>query len=159
MSTAAATPEVNFSDLLQHPTETVAKLEGRTALRVSRRGAEDLVLTTAARASQDHELVDVATRMFIAVMSNPVARSMHLLETLPQIFPWVRFLPSEERATFTQELIDVIKACEDLDTPAPVLQVIAEWRHTAEVYADPELFAAVRRSVKTDLGVVAEPQA
>jgi hypothetical protein len=152
-------PEVNFSELLQHPKETVAKLEAgqRHALRVHRRDAEDLVLTTAARASQDSELFDVATRIFIVLMGDPVTRSMHLLDTLPRIFPWVRFLPEGERSAFTQEFVEVVQACKELDTPAPVLQIISEWRHTAEVHADPDLLARVKKGVVGDFGVVPEP--
>lgn len=34
-----------------------------------------------------------------------------------------------------------LRAAESIDNHAPVVQVITEWRHTAEVHADPELFA------------------
>lgn len=156
---ASVMPEVTFSDLIQHPTETVARLETgrRHALKVNRRGAEALVLTTAARARQDHELVDVATRMLMAVLGDPVIRSKYLLDIVPKIFPWVRFLPVEEAAMFAQELIEVLQASEELQVPAPVLQTITEWRHTAEVHADPELFARLRKSSTGDLGPVPEP--
>jgi hypothetical protein len=138
--------EVNFSELLQHPNKTVEKLKAtrRRALRVRRPGAEDdLVLTTVARASEDGELADVAARLLRAVMSNPVVRSEFLLEILMQVFPWIRFLPDNDRLTFAQELVDVMDASGALDTPGPVLCLITQWRHTAEVYADPDLLAAL----------------
>lgn len=154
--------EVTFTDLLQRPTETVEKLHaarGR-ALRVHRRGeADDLILTTAARASQEHEVVEVAARILRAVMSNPVLRSNHLLDLLPQVFPWIRFLPDEDRLIFAQELIDVMDASTDLNTPAPIVQLITEWRHTAEVYTDPDLLAVLRAGVTEDFGDVLEPDA
>jgi hypothetical protein len=154
--------EVNFSDLLQHPNRTVEKLQasrGR-ALRVHRRGSEDdLVLTTAARATQDGELVDVATRLLRAVMNNPVLRSQHLLEILPQVFPWIRFLTDDDRLMFAQELVDVMDASDELGTPGPVLQLIGQWRHTAEIYADPELLAALRSELEGDFGAVPKPLA
>jgi hypothetical protein len=34
-----------------------------------------------------------------------------------------------------------MSASESLGNPAPVLQRIIEWKHTAEVWADPELLA------------------
>lgn len=154
--------EVNFSDLLQHPNKTVEKLKatGSRALRVHRRGSEDdLVLTTVARATQDGELVDVATRLLHAVMSNPVVRSQHLLEILPQVFPWIRFLADDDRLAFAQELVDVMDASEQLETPGPVLQLITQWRHTAEIYADPELLAVLRSEVEGDFGAVPKPLA
>ncbi|TCN38781.1 hypothetical protein EV644_108176 [Kribbella orskensis] len=152
--------EVNFSELLQHPNKTVERLKatrGR-ALRVHRRGSEDdLILTTAARATQDGELVEVAGRVLRAVMSNPAVRSHHLLDILPQVFPWTRFLTTDDRVAFAQELIDVMDASEDLGSPAPVLQLINQWRHTAEIYADPELLADLRAETLDDFGTVAEP--
>jgi hypothetical protein len=38
-----------------------------------------------------------------------------------------------------------------------VLQLINQWRHTAEIYADPELLAALRAETLDDFGTVAEP--
>jgi hypothetical protein len=128
------------------------------ALRVHRRGSEDdLVLTTAARASQDAEMVEVATRVLCAVMSNPAVRSQHLLDILLKAFPWTRFLTLDDRTTFAQEFADVMVASEEFSSPAPVLQVITEWRHTAEIYADPEVLAALRSGVACDFGLVPEP--
>lgn len=156
----AESQDVTFSDLLQHPNQTVAKLKSSRsrALRVHRRGNEDdLILTTASRAAQDDELVDVATRVLRAVMSNPVVRSKHLLDLLPQVFPWIRFLPADDRISFAQELIDVMEASGQLDSPVPVLHLIAQWQHTAEIYADPDLLAALRSEEAGDFGPVPRP--
>jgi len=154
-----AMEDVTWSDLLQQPRDTVAKLEkGRErALRVHRRDGEDLVLTTATRAIQDHEMVDIAGRLLIAVMNDPALRARHMLDLLPKVFPWVRFLPEADKIEFIQEFVDVMAASEELATPAPVLQLVAEWRHTAEVHADPELAAVLRRGVEDDLGSVPAP--
>ncbi|MFG1627932.1 hypothetical protein [Kribbella sp. NPDC049227] len=152
--------EVNFSDLLQRPNETVEKLKASRsrALRIHRRGSEDdLVLTTADRATEESELADVTVRMLRAVMGNPVLRSQYLLDVLPQVFPWVAFLPPEDRIGFAQELVDVMDASLELGVPAPVLILIAQWRNTAEVWADPELLAILRSSDKGDFGPVPEP--
>jgi len=125
---------------------------------VHRRGSEDdLILTTAARAAQEGELVEVAGRLLRAVMSNPAVRSHQLLDILPQVFPWIRFLTTDDRVAFAHELIDVMDASEDLGSPGPVLQLINQWRHTAEIYADPELLAALRAETLDDFGTVAEP--
>ena len=152
--------EVTFTDLLQRSTETVEKLKHSTtrALRVRRRGTEeDLILTTASRAAQDDEVVDVAIRLLRAVMSDPVMRSNHLLDVLPQVFPWIRFLPTASQVAFVHELIDVMTAGEEIDSPAPVLQTITEWRNTAQVYADPELLEILRSQVIEDAGEVPAP--
>ncbi|MFI6827096.1 hypothetical protein ACIBG5_08345 [Kribbella sp. NPDC050241] len=152
--------EVNFSDLLQRPNETVEKLKSsrRRALRVHRRGSEDdLVLTTVARADEEHELAVITVRMLRAVMSNPTVRSQYLLDVLPQVFPWIKFLPVDGQAAFAQELVDVMEASMDLDIPAPVLQLIIEWRSTAEIHADPELLAILSSPRGGDFGPVPRP--
>jgi hypothetical protein len=154
--------EVSFSELVQRPVDTVAKLDaarGRT-LRVRRRGdAEDLVLTTASRAEQGSEVASATTRMFVALMqNNPRALSL-LVDVVPSAFPWVRFLPREDVQAFVIELVDILEAADSLENPAPVVQVIREWRHTAEVYADPELAAALRGGTDGDYGPVAPPAA
>lgn len=124
-----------------------------------RRDGEDLVLTTAARASQDHEMVGIAVRLLVAIVNDPATRSRHLIDLLTQVFPWVRFLPEEDRIQFIQELVDVMAASKDLGTPAPVLQVVTEWRHTAEVHADPDLAAVLGRGTTDDLGSAPAPPA
>jgi hypothetical protein len=152
--------EVTFTDLLQRPTETVEKLKSsrRRALRVHRRGSEDdLVLITAARSAQDDQLLQVATRLLRAILSDPVVRSSHLLDLLPQVFPWLHFLPDGDRIEFARELIAVWDASDDLDTPVPILQLITEWRNTAEIYADPELLTVLRSEDIEDSGEVPLP--
>lgn len=54
------------------------------------------------------------------------------------------------------ELVDTLEGAEALDNPAPVAQVIAAWRHIAEVHADPELLS-ILTSDGEDLGAVPEP--
>ncbi|WP_432942701.1 hypothetical protein ACQPXM_37310 [Kribbella sp. CA-253562] len=140
-------PEVTFTDLLQHPNETVAKLEQsrRQALRVRRRGSEeDLVLTTAARVAQDKQVVDLAIRLLRAIVSDPEMRSSNLFGILQPVFPWIRFLPAEEQTEFVRELVEVMSAGEEIGSPAPAPRTITEWRNTAQIYADPELLETLR---------------
>ncbi|GAB3756613.1 DUF6247 family protein [Microlunatus parietis] len=153
--------EVTFSELIQSPKDTVEKLNRapRHALRLNRRGAEDLVLVAATQASQDQEVVGVAIRLLRAIMASPTTRSQYLLDLLPMVFRWVRFLPDEDRLEFARELIDVMEACEELDNFTPMLDLIEQWRHSAEVYADPELFRALRSPDTVDAGQVTRPTA
>jgi hypothetical protein len=133
--------EVNFSDLLQRPNETVEKLKAsrHRALRVHRRGSEDdLILTTVDRVAVQSQWAELGARTLRAVMDNPTLRSSHLLDILPQVFPWTRFLPTDSQIEFAQELVEVWEASVDLGVPGPVLLLIARWRSTAEAYADPE---------------------
>jgi hypothetical protein len=154
--------EVTFTELIQRPVDTVAKLKRspRHALRLHRRGAEeDLVLVGAGRAAQEEQIVGVAVRLLRAVMNDPAARSHYLLDLLPAVFPWVRFLPDADRIVFAQELVDVMEAGVEIDNYTAVLTAIEQWRHSAEVYADPELFQALRDADLSDAGVVPAPNA
>jgi hypothetical protein len=156
---SAARPEVNFSDLSNKPVETVRKLlhSPTRSLRVHRRGdEEDLVLTTASRAAQVDEAMSATTKIVLALMEQPQVVT-HVTEILPVAFPWVRFLPKEEVQAFVVDLVGTLKAADSLHNPVPVAQVITEWRHTAEVYADPEVLAILLRQDGEDFGPVPEP--
>ncbi|MGI9062380.1 MAG: hypothetical protein ACR2FQ_00960 [Pseudonocardiaceae bacterium] len=151
-------PEVPFSELLQRPKDTVAKLDASRShsLRLRRRDAEDLTLTTAAHAERESAMVTATTKMFVALMQHDDAARSLVVDVVPEAFPWVRFLPTEEVRAFVLELVDTLRAADALENSAPVIQVITEWRHTAEVHADPELAARIR-TVDDDHGAVPEP--
>lgn len=135
--------EVPFSDLINKPKETVAKVNrSRTrSLRLRRRDDEDLVLTTAAHAEQEREVVSATTRLFTALMSTDAGMRALVTEVVPEAFPWVRFLSAEGVRAFAVDLMQTLRAVSDLDNPVAVAQVITEWRHTAEAQSDPELMA------------------
>ncbi|WP_007024123.1 hypothetical protein [Saccharomonospora iraqiensis] len=159
---AAVIPEVNFSDLSRSGGEVLDKVSNSPAraVRVRRRDVadDDLVLMTESRARDEHEVMSATTRLFVAMMrDNDRARSL-LMDVLPTAFPWVRFLPREDVQAFVVELVQTLDAAEDLDqNPAPVLQVITEWRNTAHVHADPELKALLTAEGE-DAGPVEPPR-
>jgi hypothetical protein len=95
--------------------------------------------------------------MFVALMKNDSAVRTLVTDVIPEVFPWVRFLPAEDVRAFVVELVDTLRAVEDLDTSAPVAQLIIEWQHTAEIYADPELLKALTRDLDGDFGPVPPP--
>lgn len=136
----SVTEEIPFSQLVQHPKDTMAKLEEspRRRIRLDRRDGEDLILESAARAEAEDEALTMASRMFISMMKHdPGARA--LLLSLSDVFPWVRFLPQEDVQAFLVELVDTMHACVELGNVAALAPVIAAWHATAEIYSDPEL--------------------
>ncbi|NEA34778.1 hypothetical protein G3I17_24420 [Streptomyces sp. SID13031] len=138
--------EVAFSEFLQRPTETIDKLTSspRQALRIENGGGEDdFVLTTVSRAAQGDRLVKIAGDFLRAILSDPVLRSSQLVDLLPQVFPWVRYLPDGDQREFARELAAGWDASEDVGSPAFVLQLITEWSNTAHIYTDPELLMAL----------------
>lgn len=146
----------NLSDLLNAPKVTLARLRGARRIRLRRRNDEDLVLTTAARAEQDSAVLGATSRMFVEMMRTPEGRTL-VLDVLPATFPWVRYLPAHDVREFSVELVGALGAAADLDSTAAVAQLITEWRHTAEVHADPELYAVLSTDSGEDYGPVPEP--
>ncbi len=151
---------VTFSDLQLRGKATVEGWLRRSqsrVLRVQRRDAEDLVLTTATRAAQAREASSVTARIFVAlVQRDPHVREL-VAEILPEVFPWVAFLSRDEAHEFVAALVSTMRAADAIDNPAPVAQVIDSWRHTAEVLADPELAAALTMPSDGDFGPVPQP--
>ncbi|MEV6285196.1 hypothetical protein [Kribbella sp. NPDC051770] len=70
------------------------------------------------------------------------------VEELFAAFPWARFLPADDRSEFLREFVDMTGAGEN-NIPARVLQMIVEWRSTAQVHADPKLLAALQEPQRT----------
>lgn len=152
--------EVTFSELQLQGKATVERLHKSAAqsVLVRRRGAEDLVLTTAARVELERTAASATTRMFVAVMQRDARARELVADVLPEVFPWVAFLSQQEIQEFVRELVETLRAAESIDNPAPVVQVIDAWRHTAEVLADPELAAILAADTADDHGVVPAPR-
>jgi hypothetical protein len=150
---------VAFSDLLNKPKDTLASMarSGTALLRLRRRDAEDLVLTTASRRAQEEAVVSAAARMTAELLAQADQQGRErLVRALIKAFPWARFLPADDRWLFVTELADILVAVEDLDNLSPVAQLIDEWKHTAEIHADPHL-AAILKQDADDYGTIPEP--
>ncbi|AXQ55542.1 hypothetical protein OH717_19085 [Streptomyces albidoflavus] len=156
MSTDGAS--VHFSELVNRNRRTLARLEDSRSLLLRRRDGEDLVLTTASRAEQDRTVVSAATRMLLAMARREPGSMELLLDLLPDAFPWVRFLPEADLHAFAVELVDTMRAADSVGNNASVAQLLVEWQHTAEVYSDPELLAALTRDHGDDYGPVPDPR-
>jgi hypothetical protein len=134
----------------------MAKLEEspRRRIRLDRRDGEDLILESAAYAEAEDEALSMASRLFFSLVKHdPGAHA--LLLSLADVFPWVRFLPTEDVRAFLVELVETIRACADLGNMAAIAPLIAAWRGTAEIYSDPELLRAATTPLDgTDFGAV-----
>ena len=76
---------------------------------------------------------------------------------LPTVLPWVRFLPAGDIEQLLSEFLVVSEAAGALGTTAPISQLLVEWRHTAEVHADPDLYRALTSRPLGDFGPVPRP--
>ena len=153
------TTKAPFSELIQHPKATVGKLaeNNRRRLRLARRDGEDLILESADRADAEAAAMSTTTRLFVSLMEHDEG-ARALLLALPDVFPWVRFLPATAVREFLIELVETANACAELDNLAPLEPVVAAWRRTAEVFADPKLHRALNEPLDgTDHGPVPAP--
>lgn len=152
----AAYEDVPFSELLHRPAATTRRLEAVRALRLRRRDAGDLALMRVDRLEQDTTVVDFTARLLAGLVRTE--NTAALRQALPDALPWTTFLPPEDVDTLLAELVDTARGAAALENLAPIALLLAQWRHSAEIYADPALFAILTREPEGDLGPVPAPQ-
>lgn len=140
--TSSAANEVSFSEFLQHPTKVTGRLDRERSLRIHRRGAPDLVLMSADRADRELQVAELLGRLFAELMREPASQEL-ATDAFLRVLPWVRFLPTAEVGQLVRELLEVASASASIGNFTPVAQLLTEWRHTAEIHADPELAEAL----------------
>lgn len=148
--------DVPFSELLHHPAATAGRLDAVRALRLRRRDAGDLALMRIEQLERDESVMEFTTRLLTGLL-----RTEHLdviRRLLPEALPWVTFLPERDFDAFVADLVTVSRGAVELGNLAPVAVLLTQWRHSAEVYADPVLLEIVTREPEGDLGPVAPPQ-
>lgn len=155
MTTASG--DVPFSELLHHPAATARRLDSVRALRLRRRDAGDLALIRADQLERDATVIDFTARLLAGLVRT--GNLAILRELLPDALPWSVFLPDEDVETMLGELTDIARGAAALENLAPIALLLTQWRHTAEVYADPALHSALTREPDGDLGPVPVPQA
>ncbi len=151
-----ASEDLPFTEFIQRPTAATGRLAMVRALRLRRRDADDLVVMSAARAEREREVIELTSRLLSSLAIHPDGHAL-LQELLPVVLPWTRFLPAADRHLLVQEFIDVTEAATSIDNVSPIAQLLVEWRHTAEVHADPELHALLSTSRGEDHGPAVPP--
>ncbi|MDI1463916.1 hypothetical protein QEZ54_23300 [Catellatospora sp. KI3] len=147
-----------LSELLREPTATISRLARARAVRLQRRGeADDLVLMSAKRAEQENEVVDLTAALLSGMVRQPGGSAL-LRHVLPAALPWIRFLPPPAVDEFAAEFIEVAEAAAAVGNVAPISVLLAQWRHTAEVYADPDLHRILTAPSEGDFGPVPRPE-
>lgn len=148
---------VPFSELLHHPAATTRRLDVVRTLRLRRRDAGDLALMRVEQMEWDNAVVDFASRLLAALVRTDNIAAIR--QVLPEALPWSTFLPTEDVDTLLAELVDTARGAVALDNLTPIALLLTQWRHSAEIYADPDLHAAVTREPEGDLGPAPLPEA
>lgn len=102
-------------------------------------------------------MVDFASRLLAGLIRSGTAGAGVVREVLLEALPWTTFLPDEDVDVFLAELSSVARGAADLDNLAPVAVLLTQWRHTAEVHADPRLREILTAEPDGDFGPVPEP--
>jgi hypothetical protein len=151
----AAYDDVPFSELLHHPAATAQRLDTVRALRLRRRDAGDLALMRIEQLERDESVVDFTTRLLASLVRSENTGVVR--ELLRDALPWVTFLPEADVDVFVTELVTVARGATELGNLAPVAVLLTQWRHSAEVYADPVLLEILTAEPDGDLGPVPAP--
>ncbi|MDT0308142.1 hypothetical protein RM780_14385 [Streptomyces sp. DSM 44917] len=149
--------ELPFTEFIQRPTAATGRLSSVRALRLRRRDADDLVVMRAERADREGEVVDFTARLLVSLLHREGGAGL-VESVLPEVLPWVRFLPDADIGVFAAELAEIAFAAAALGNTGPVAQLLVEWQHTAEVHADPELHAWLSRPSGQDYGPALPPE-
>src|ERR1019366_7446184 len=143
--------DVPFSELLHHPAATAKRLDAVRALRLRRRDAGDLALMRIEQLERDESVVEFTTRLLAGLVRSENIEVIRRL--LPDAVPWATFLPEVDFVAF----VAVAGGAAALGNLAPVAVLLTQWRHSAEVHADPVLLEILTREPEGDLGPVPAP--
>lgn len=101
---------------------------------------------------RDTSVVDFTTRLLAGLLSS--GKSDVIRGLLRDALPWVIFLPEVDVDTFVTELVTVTRGAVELGNLAPVAVLLTQWRHSAEVYADPVLLEILTTEPEGEMGPV-----
>lgn len=144
---------MTFSDLSRNPRAVAERAVRLGRVRVTHRDAPDFYLTAADREEERDRTLATASRLFLALIKHD-STARALVIAMPEVFPWVRHLSSAEVRSFTLELVEALSDAAELDVDATTQEVIAGWRATARIKADPVQHAEARKATSGDFGPV-----
>jgi hypothetical protein len=132
-----------LTDFLRQPKKALKQVD-KEDLVLSRRGKAPIRISLESRKKAEATRNELASHL----LADAVERMPEMQASLPRIlegrFPWVRFLPPQEREMFGAELVKTIQACAAIGNLARIEEIFQSWKATAEVYADPELATKLR---------------
>ena len=131
-------PTVTFSEFLRGP-NPVAEMAYDNDVVLTRRNDEDLILSTVWR--QNYR--DEATTVAASALRNLARLHPDLVAAaLGDELPWLSWLPKQEEADCVKQMVVDLAAGASVKSYRAFFQHMMQWKHTAEIYMDPELYAA-----------------
>jgi hypothetical protein len=133
-----------LTDFLREPKRVLKQVDKEDVV-LARRGKAAIRISLDSRVEAQQERSELAAHLLAdAVALFPAIMTARMTTILEKRFPWVRLLPTEDRAAFTQELVETMQACASVGKLARIEEIFHEWKATAEIYADPELAAKLK---------------
>lgn len=133
-----ATDTMTFSRFLRESGEAIAAVD-RGPVRLQRRDGDDLILRRADQDESEREGLRLAAGLLGRSLMGSDRRTQ--AELLEGTFSWMKFLPEADRLDFTDQLAELIEASNAIDRPDLITTLVAQWKNTAEIWADPALKA------------------
>ena len=81
------------------------------------------------------------------------------IKLLAEQLPWLAWMPRAEQVECLSEILTHLAAGAETGTFEPFARAVAEWEHTAEVWADPELAKRLSSDFKGDGRAMPRPKA
>jgi len=76
---------------------------------------------------------------------------------LAEMLPWTKYLPDSDVEQLLGELSALTRDVGSLSALDSTTTLLAQWRHTAEVYREPALLEIISREPEGDFGAVEPP--
>ncbi|MFK0002805.1 type II toxin-antitoxin system Phd/YefM family antitoxin [Paenarthrobacter sp. NPDC090522] len=119
------------SDLSRNP-GSVFRAAEEGPVTITRRDGAPLTLVRSSTLEQEHDALRLASNLVAASLApGPASFAERLLAP----FPWLGFLPHDQREQFASEIVEVARACAAISSFDRLFVVLAEWRATAEAIA------------------------
>jgi hypothetical protein len=147
--------DLPFSEFLHRPGAAAKRLSAVRALRLRRRDDDDLALMRVDQMERDGVVVDFTSRLLSSLVRTQPIDVVWV--AVREALPWTTFLPEPDLDELLAELVAVTQGAASLGNLTPVAVLLEQWRHTAEVYADPVLLEILQREPEGDFGAVPVP--
>ncbi len=150
-----AVVEVPYSSFLRGPSAVLPALE-RGDVLLDRRDAENLVMMRAGRYRAAMRGMSLASAMVRDLAKKDAAPAARLLA---EQLPWLAWMPKPEQQACLSEILTHLAAGAETGTFEPFARALAEWEHTAEVWADPKLARRLSSELLGDGNAIPRPKA
>jgi hypothetical protein len=140
------------TEFARNPAKTLRKIDKGDIILRRTKGKAPIRLTLASHAEESASGLDVLSRALMELLRELKPAATVIMTALERQHPWMKFLPEDGRGKFASEFIETLAACASISNFAPLTQLVNGWKSTAEIYADPELFARLREDAPAASG-------